>query len=186
MIRKSTWFLIGVFIILLVGAVFWNRYEKTQQNLAEQTAKLDFFLEAPVERITGLTISSADGEQLVLQKSEDGSWMLIQPEGGHPDVERIDSVLLEIESFRVVSKLNSQIDKGLVGLAPANYSLVVELENDGQIQAYFGNETPTPGGYYAYVKGEPVVVVNSYSVDSLLDLLDEPPIINTPTPTSES
>lgn len=186
MIRRSTWVLFGISILLIASAVLWNRSRRAQENVPEPTSALEFLFEAPEERITGFTISSAENVEVELRKDIDGTWLLIKPESDTVDADRIESALLELGAFRVISRINSQLGKDLIGLDPPQYSMLVELDEGDPIQVFIGNATPTPGGYYAYVEGQPVVVVNSFSVENVIDLIDNPPILTTPTPTSSS
>jgi hypothetical protein len=46
-----------------------------------------------------------------------------------------------------------------------------------------GKLTPIQNGYYTKVDDGPVTVVNNYSLDAFLKMLDHPPVLETPTPT---
>jgi len=48
--------------------------------------------------------------------------------------------------------------------------------------AFIGELTQIGGGYYVHVEGEPLFVVNSFGMDSLIEFLTDPAIYETPTP----
>lgn len=48
--------------------------------------------------------------------------------------------------------------------------------------AFIGELAPTGGGYYAIVEGEPLTVVDSFGIESLIEFLAAPPMFETPTP----
>jgi hypothetical protein len=58
---------------------------------------------------------------------------------------------------------------------------------DGQeYVAFIGDVTPIESGYYARRDGGPVVVVSKAAVDSLIGLVEMPPVVTeTPVPTGE-
>jgi hypothetical protein len=69
-----------------------------------------------------------------------------------------------------------------IGLNPAAYQIMITLDDEQQQTAFIGNLTPTGTGYYGFLEGQPEVVVEKVSIDNLLSLLTDPPILNTPTP----
>jgi hypothetical protein len=182
MIRKSTWMLLGVFALLLVSVFLWNRVRNSQDINAESESQMEFFFDLREGQIVGLEFSSVDSSRVVMQKNVAGDWMFVEPEYGNPDLAQIESLLFELASFRVISTVSSQLEKNVIGLAPPQYTLNVELNTGELIQAFFGDETPTQGGYYAYREGQSILVVNGLTVENLINLISSPPVKQTLSP----
>ncbi|MEJ2353029.1 MAG: DUF4340 domain-containing protein [Anaerolineales bacterium] len=214
MIRRSTWVTLGIFAIVLVAAIIIRQTGQKAAADATPTPGSAYLFSAQDSAIIGLRITDTDensvavqraedgswsliqpeGEQadqdridsLVVQRAEDGSWSLIQPEGEQADQDRIDSLVSQAESLRVVSTLDTQPELTAIGLEPPQYRLSITLADGQQQVAEIGSTTPTNSGYYARLGGGDLQVVSKSGLDSLVGMLTDPPIAPTPTPQTRS
>jgi hypothetical protein len=127
-----------------------------------------------------MELNGEDGAKVVINKDIAGSWVLVEPASDAADISRIEASVSQYGTLRTLSKLESRIDLADIGLDQATYRIVVILSNGEQRMAFIGNVTPTGSGYYAYADGEPVQVVNKFNVDSVLEILNDPPISSSP------
>jgi Domain of unknown function (DUF4340) len=185
MIRRSTLILLGIFLILVLVAFFIQRSQDREGNEATPTPGVTLLIDTGGKTITGMRITASDGDLLELIKDAGGGWELVNLPDEAADETRIESAISNIEGLRVLSELESPPDLDVIALDPAAYSLTITLDDGSEIEAFIGAETPTQSGYYARQNGDKVVVVNGFNIDSLLELLSEPPILKTPTPSSE-
>lgn len=187
MIRRNTWILLGIFVILLVGAWLFQRDNQDEEAQTTPTEGVSLLFEIGERTITAIRIADNQDNAVAVMLNSDGSWELVVPEGEPGDEARIASAVSQAEQLRVLSPVESELDLGTIGLDPAQYTIEVTYSDGSEETAYFGDETPTGSGYYAYMQdNEQLQVVNKFSVDSLLDLLNDPPIAAPTTPAPES
>jgi hypothetical protein len=186
MIRRSTWVTLGIFAIVLVAAIIIRQTEQKVAADATPTPGSTYLFSAQDSSIIGLRISDNDEDSVAVQRAEDGSWSLIQPEGEQADQDRIDSLVSQAESLRVVSTLDTQPELTAIGLDPPQYRLSITLADGQQQVAEIGNTTPTSSGYYTRLEGGELQVVSKSGLDSLVGMLTDLPIAPTPTPETSS
>jgi hypothetical protein len=182
MIRRSTWVTLGIFAIVLVAAVIFRRTGQKAAADVTPTPASTYLFNAQDSSIIGLRITDSDQNSVAVQRAEDGSWSLIQPEGEQADQDRIDSLISQAESLRVVSTLDTQPDLTAIGLDPPQYRLSITLADGQQQVAEIGSSTPTSSGYYARLESGNLQVVSKSGLDSIVGMLSDPPIAPTPTP----
>jgi hypothetical protein len=185
MIRRNTWILVGILVVLVAVAWIVQRSSNNTQAGATPTSVVSNFFNTEDHSIVGMRISNAAGEAVEMKKGPDGSWSLIQPQDEEADTSRIESGVTQAEGLQVISSLNSDLSLDVIGLDPAAYEISVTYDDASSQLALIGSKTPTGSGYYAKMGDEPIQVVSPYSVEGILDLLNNPPIKPTPTPSIE-
>lgn len=186
MIRKPTLVLLVIFVVMAFGVVLWQKSRSEEEASTTPAPGIQFLFETGGRRISGIVIYDSLGGRVELQRLENDTWTLIDPADGVADETRIQSAVSEIEALRLLSDLESLPEKDIVGLDTPAYYIKVIFEDGQQKLAAIGNATPTGSGYYVSLDGGPVWVVNKMGVDNLVELLDDPPVIRTPTPTPTS
>jgi hypothetical protein len=187
MIRRSTWVLVGLFVVLLTVAYYLQRTNRLSEAQATPTAGIAYLFDGLVGDIQRLRLTSTAGDALEVEGGLEGSWTLVEPSGEQADAARIDSAVSQVQNLRVVSDLENPPALDQVGLDPPAYRLAVTSADGQEHVAFFGNVTPIESGYYARRDSGPLVVVSKAAVDSLLDLLETLPVVTkTPLPTGES
>lgn len=182
--RRTTGIVVTVFIALLV-VLFWQRARERESAQATPTPGQEFLFDLDAN-ITGLRVERVGEEFVELTLDQEGLWKLTWPEGEETDVVAVESAIAQLPTLSVLSALEEQRPElKAVGLAKPVYKILILLGDGNQIVAYIGDETPTGAGYYVLISGRPLYVVNKSSLDSVLKLVDTPPIKPTPTPTPE-
>ena len=187
MIRRTTWILLGIFLILLVVLFFLQRSGLTGETEATPTDPVTFLFDPQGKSITGLRVADRIGKVVEVQKVAGSIWTLLEPVGEQADTGRIESAIAQVESLRILTTLKTALKLDTIGLNPAAYQITITLDDEQQQTAFVGNLTPTQSGYYVLLVGQPEVVVDKTAIDGLLNLLTDPPILRTPTssPASE-
>jgi hypothetical protein len=184
MIRRSTFILLLVFIVLLAGVAFWQRTKGSEEIEGTPTAVQEYLLEINGQ-ITALKITSAEGKVVELSRNDNGEWELIQPENEETDSTTAESTISRLSALRVLTKLETEtqdsIDLSAVGLDKPSYELSITLDDGSIILTKIGNITPTDSGYYVSGSGRGILIVDKYGMQSIIDMLDNPPIMPTPT-----
>jgi hypothetical protein len=184
MIRRSTWIILLVFLAILGGGLYFQKYQSDKQ--AQVTPTSEFKLLFPgVDKgqITAFEIVDSQERKLIVAKDQSGSWAVAGYTAADTDPTGIDAMLTQITSLSILSDLEAAPALDVIGLTTPAYRFKVVLQDGQQQTVYVGKLTPTKSGYYArIVEGNPVVV-SKYGVDNLINLLDKPPIA-TPIPTA--
>jgi hypothetical protein len=177
MIKRSTWILLVIFLAVLGGAWYFQKYQTDKQANVTPTATYKLlFGNLDETQITGIQVSSAEGKKTILSVDEAGTWMV----SGHPatetDLSAVEDILGKITSMTILSELDPAPDGGVMGLTTPAYSILISLQDGSQKTVYLGSLTPTQSGYFGYDENGKAVVVGQYAVNSLIDLLDNPPV----------
>jgi len=183
MIRRSTWLLLGVFLLLLGSAVLLGRLQNQREGGISPTPTNPPLFDSGGALITGLRISAINGGLIELQLDPNGNWTLVNLPAEVVDASRIASVINTIEGINLLTKIEEPPALELIGLKPANYRITVRFDNGREESLTIGAKTPTQTGYYLMQEDGTVAIVSSFNVDSLIDLLTTPPVVKTPTPT---
>jgi hypothetical protein len=182
-IRRSTWIILLVFLAILGGGLYFQKYQSDKQAQVTPTSEFKLlFAEVDKSQITAFEINDSQERKLVIAKDQSGSWTVAGYTAEDADPTGIDTMLTQITSLSVMSDLEAAPALDVMGLTKPAYVFKVTSEDGQQKTVYIGKLTPTKRGYYVrFEEGNPVVVGKN-AVDNLINLLDNPPIA-TPVPT---
>jgi hypothetical protein len=175
MIRRPTWILLAVFVILLGATWFWQRSQKGKVEEQPTPTPAPRLLDLDTGTIRDFKIADAQGQQLYLRKNGSGTWIIIEPEGQNIDLERVNPVIDQLGFAEMLSTLTTPPAQEQTGLDEPAYVLTITDQSDKNYVIEIGSETPTQSGYYVR-KDSVVYVASKNDIDSLVDLLKNPPI----------
>jgi hypothetical protein len=192
MIRRSTWIVLVIFLLLLGAMIISQRMEANpEEDQVDFTTlptqkPVEYLLDLPEsEIIVGILIRDADGNEVDIQrKNESASWEMISPTG-EADSILIDQNISQVGSIQINSTLDPNLDLGSVGLDAPAFTIRLTLESGRRITIYIGDVTISGSGFYARKPGGAPLVVGKYAVDQIVNLLTMPPIIPTSIPSAE-
>jgi len=176
--KRTTWILLIVFVAL-VGLFFYlERQGSASQSDLEsgtETAGAASFIFTDQNGIPfGIEISDTDGNIVEIARNEEGTWMLKQPTETEADS--------QVTALRILSTLELAPEDA--GLVPPSYVMTVNFSSGESFGLEIGDLSPTQSGYYARVTdSETIQVISKPGIDSLLNLLSDPPY---PPPTPDS
>jgi hypothetical protein len=187
MIRRSTWIVLAVFVVVLAAAVLIERSQPAADEAeATPVATEANLLPVTFSEISGLRLEeTATGQVVELALDEEGTWQLSQPQPGPADSTEVESSLSALTTLRVQTSLEPAASLAIFGLAEPAYRLSLETAEGETLTLLVGDQTPTASGYYVQVNDGPPQVVSKFSLDSFLRMLVEPPFQPTPTPEVE-
>lgn len=187
MIRRQTWIILGLFLLLLASTLFW------QQTKLKKASEETPVIATQEKEETLFDPSSAPISYLMLQRVEDGTtiefqkqsgqWTMLKPKA-EAEITTIESAVSSLFSATIIAKPSEATDLAVLGLQPPVYRMLVSLESGKKITINIGKSAGTGTGYYVLTDTRVVYLVNKYSLDALIRLLDVPPIMPSPTPTS--
>ena len=186
MIRRNTWIALGVLVVLLAVAYYLPQTKGAEdaEEALPTSPPSQALLEARFDRMVGLEIEDNPGQRVRFTLVE-GAWTLAEPEveEDQMDLGQINSAVNQVASLQVVTTLESDLVPALIGLEEPAYTITLTFDDDQEIVIIVGAETTTGSGYYVQVVGDPAKVVSKFSLETLLGLVGDPPIL--PTPTAE-
>ncbi|MEW5869514.1 MAG: DUF4340 domain-containing protein [Chloroflexota bacterium] len=184
MMRRTTWIVLGVFVVLLAAMLFWQRTK--QANAPEPTpvaaTEGEFLLNLGNAAVARLTVQNAEGATVVLERSEEGTWRIMQPEVAAADGAAVDAGITQLLALRILSTPSSVPSLDVVGLDAPAYRILIDLDDGKQVAVNIGKATPTGSGYYVLAPDRIVHIVGKYGVDAITKLADVPPLAPTATP----
>lgn len=184
MIRKPTWLLLGILLALIGLSVYLNRRAVASEAnaTAAPTAAVEYLFPAEEGLPTLIRIMSKDGKTVELLRSEAGNWVFNLPVQAEADQGQAEAAASQVTTMRLLSTLDD-LDPQAAGLQEPEYYLIVEFTSGRRQAAAIGALAPTESGYYVRKGDDPIVLVSRVGIDSLLNLLTDPPYAATSTPT---
>ena len=156
-------------LALLAGGVWWsNRARKAEEGKPrpDEPPKILSLAEDQIRRIE---ILKKDAEPTVLEKDQGGNWEMTAPRPLRVDrdaVSSLTSTLSSLNSDRLIEEKAG--DPGPYGLHQPAVQVLVTLKDGKTHKLLIGDETPTGGGYYVRLEGDPrVFTIASWNKTSL-------------------
>ncbi len=186
MVRKNTLILVGVFAALVLVLVLLQRSpEETPEELA------DFPTSPPVvslfdfgsQTVAGLAVRNLDGNEVVMVLNE-GNWSLTSASATQEetDGQRINNAVTQIATMRVLNDGAIQAAPRDLGLEFPSHEITITLSDGGVHVISVGRASVTNRGYYVIVDGGEPQLVTKSTLDQLIGLLGDPPLLPTPIP----
>ena len=158
-----------VVLAALAGTLYWSnrhRPKETTQASADTPPKILTLKEGD---ITKVDLKKKPGDSIVLAKDSGGKWQITSPQtlgADQSSVSSMVSTLSSLSSDRLVEDKASDLNQ--YGLAePALQVAITEKDNKSQ-KLLVGDETPTSGGAFARLDGDPrVFTIASYTKSSI-------------------
>jgi hypothetical protein len=186
MVRRSTWILLAVFAVLVGFALFFQNYQaKKSTNLATATPTES---KARLYNIDGtqvneLNIANSSGNKLDLYRdSADSQWSIKDVPADKVDKFQIESISAQLFSIQVQQSLTQTPPLDSVGLITPAYTITMTETNGSRLVTFIGAQTPIGNGYYVRIGTGPVVTVDKVTMNNVLDMLTNPPLLPTSTP----
>jgi Domain of unknown function (DUF4340) len=159
----------SVFFVL-AGLLYWSDHHKSAEGANKVSADTPpVILKLDQASITGLEIKKKDAEPIVLAKPGSGDWRITAPTALGADQSAVSSVLTTL------SLLNSQRlvedkaeDLKPFGLSQPALQVALTDKNNKTRTLLIGDDTPTGGGAYAKLAGDPrIFTVDTYAKTSV-------------------
>lgn len=184
MIKQSTWVLLVILAILLAVVLLLPQLKGNEE---EQTPTETPTLESPfkftVADVVEFEVVSLDGKTVLVNRDEGGIWKLVEPDEKTEETNNIEGVVAGVININLVTEIDPAPPADVSGLEPPMY-VVTMVNIDGDEESFvIGTLTPTSSGYYIQTTDGKVYVANKSKIDQVIELVLNPPIYLTPTPT---
>ena len=184
MIRKQTWILLAIFVVMAGAAFYLQRHPiKNNANVTPSpTSQASLIKDWLPGDITRITFKDNQGLSVQLAQTEQGDWVL-QPDGHAVDAGKVEEIRTEITSTRVITNLDPGYDLAAVGLKSPTGILTITNAKGKLVEIHIGQMTPTNNGYYVQIDQDAPSVVSSDAIESILNLISREQLLDlTPTP----
>jgi hypothetical protein len=186
MVRRSTWILLAVFVLLVGFAWLFQRYQtKKVENLSTATPTV---AAVSVFNINGtqvdlVDISDSSGGKVEFKlKPETNQWSLADEPSDQVDSFLIGSNLAQLFAITAQETITQTIPLDAIGLAFPTFTIKLTTTDGEIIQMYIGSVTPVGEGFYVRVDSGPIIIVDKAVMDGVIDMFLSPPLIATFTP----
>jgi len=186
MVRKQTWILLAVFVVLL-GATLLLRQNPSFSAANQTPTATSFprvFTGIEASKVDRLEIKSDKGKDVVIQKNSDGTWSFVNNEAGAVDQGKAIQLISSLFSMNTIGLMDASTSLPDIGLSPASQTILISGDG-GNISSAFsiGNATPTDSGFYVQLDKQAPGIVEKSALNEILDLFNEPGLkLETPTP----
>jgi len=183
MIRRPT----IVYLVLLVGLIGAYYFLKNREKPAdisltlEPTLEVSYLFTAEQGTPTGIRIESKSGQIVEVARGAENAWVLTLPIEAQADQAASEAAATQITTMRILDTV-PEVDPALVGLETPEYVLTIKFSSGVERIVEVGVITPTESGYYVHDAEGKVVIISKSAIDALLGLLNNPPYLETPTP----
>lgn len=181
MIRKQTWILVVIFVILL-AVVFYLQKNPLPTTGANVTPSAT----SPVSLLPGfgaqeiMFVSIKNGDTSLQLSNNGGNWVLL-PENKPVDVGKAEEIRAQLADLHISANLPASFSVETVGLSTPAQTIALKNSQGKQIEMKIGKMTPTGDGYYVQVDNNNPVVVNKGTIDTLIEQISLSNLAPTPT-----
>jgi hypothetical protein len=179
-----------VVVALLLGAYvfFVQRPRDLAAEVTPTTRPTEYLWTLTAEQVSGVRLEDrANGRAVELAKDAAGTWSMVEPGPQPADQAAATTATSGLTSLTVNTTLTTTTDLAPFGVLSPTYRLTVNLTDGRVLAAAIGDKAPTGSTYYVLRDGEgTIVTVNAFGLDSIIGMLENPPIVPTATPTATS
>jgi hypothetical protein len=155
-------------LAILGGLVYWS-LKKQKADAAKPSADTTpKILSVSEDQIKQIEIKKKDGENTLLAKA-DGKWQIVQPKPLRADQDSVTSLVSTVSSLnadRLIEEKSADLSQ--YGLNAPSREVTVTQKDGKTRKVLVGDDTPTGGGAFAKLDGDPrVFTIASYTKTSL-------------------
>jgi hypothetical protein len=182
--RNLTIGLVAVFAVLVLFVVLVQRPRDQAASATPTTRATEYLWALTADQVRGLRLEDrANGRAVELAQDAAGVWTVVEPGPQAAEQNAAAAAVSGLTSLTLNATLTATTDLAPFGVLSPAYRLSVSLADGRTLAAAIGDKAPTGSTYYVLREGEAVVVtVNAFGLDSIIGLLDNPPLPPTATP----
>ncbi len=184
MVRRSTWIVFMVFLVLGIAAIFLVKSPSSPLGNANVTPSAT---PAPrmVESVEAADVNKVElvqvgGVPVRLARQADGTW-LNEVSMAPVEAGKVEEVLSELLTTRVLTTMPADYSLDSLALKAPAQTITLSYGSGQILHVYGGGLTPTGNGYYVRVDNNAPVVVSKYAFEAVLQAFNNA-VAPTPTP----
>ena len=179
MIRQSTWIVLIVFVLVVGAAILVEKtpYFQPKPTPTSTTAP-SLYSGTPV----AFTLTESNGFTTSAKLQDNKTWVALQPLNGPVDQGQMAELISQIQGIAVVATLPTPPPASASGLQTPTDTITITDSTNQQHVLKIGSKTPTSSGYYVQLDQNNPVIVDTSTIDRIIQILSG--VGATPTPTS--
>jgi hypothetical protein len=186
MVRRSTWIVLGLFVLVIGFALIFERFQANKIELtatATPVAAAEKLYDVTNSQVNEILIAAGGGDKIDLYRDpETSNWAITDVPVDQADSAQIDSISQQLLSLQIQETFTLTLALASIGLATPTYTITMTTTDGNQIITEIGSPNAIGDGYYVRVDSGPVVLVDKVVMDDVISLLTKPPMLPTPTP----
>ncbi|MCC6591419.1 MAG: DUF4340 domain-containing protein [Bryobacterales bacterium] len=157
----------AVLLALLGGLLYWSNQKEKEPAKPDPNAPPKI-VEIPSDQIQQVEIVKA-GAATTVKRGNDGKWEIIAPKPSRADQDSVSTLVGAFNSLgsdRLIEEKAADLTQ--YGLQQPQVAVTVTKKDGKTVKLLLGDETPTSGGIFAKLEGDPrVFTVASWNKSSL-------------------
>ena len=168
---KPSGLLVAVAVLaVLGGALYWSNRRQKADAAKPATDTTPKILSIPDDQITQVTLKKTGGDTTVLDKSAGGKWQITEPKPMRADQDAVKSLVTAVGSLNGDTTVTDKAtDLSAYGLSTPILDVTVTKKDGKSQDILLGDDTPTGGGTYAKLAGNPHIYTIASYVKSNID-----------------
>lgn len=182
MIRRSTWIVFGVFLLVAVLVFFLTKTPNAPfagSQTPAPTASPHMIEGWTSEEVSKAVLKRAIGGTTELIKQGNGQWE--NKGAGIVSAGAVEQLLSELFATRVLAELPADYSLESLYLVNPGQIIILESTTGKKLEIRVGGLTPTGNGYYVRVQDNSPIVVSRYAIEAIFQGFDSA-LPDTPTP----
>jgi len=174
MIRRSTWVVFVIFLVIAAAAIFLLR--SPASPLPANAAETPSATPAPLviqgwdaAQVTDIQFVSSKGEAQHLARTQDTLWTDMVKQSP-ASVGQVEELLSELLTMRVLTTMPTDYSLDALALTNPTQKITIGRQDGATLDLLVGNVTPTGNGYYVRVNNNAPEVVSKYALDAVTQL----------------
>ena len=168
---KPSGLLVAVGVLaVLGGALYWSNRRQKADAAKPATDTTPKILSIPDDQITQVTLKKTGGDTTVLDKSAGGKWQITEPKPMRADQDAVKSLVTAVGTLNGDTTVTDKAtDLSAYGLSTPILDVTVTKKDGKSQDILLGDDTPTGGGTYAKLAGNPHIYTIASYVKSNID-----------------
>ena len=171
MVKKSTWIILIIFLVLVVGMLLIDKYPvgpfKGKPTATPQPVVIESI---DFSKVTSIEVISEAGN-VQLDKTS-GTWELVNERSTSVSQEKVEELLYVLEKLDSKAGLDPDTPMDVLGLTMPNQTIILKTATGTEYSLSIGAATATGSGFYAQVNGGTPQIISSYAGTSLARFVD--------------
>jgi hypothetical protein len=182
--RNLTLGLVVVAALLGLYVAFVQLPRNRAADVTPTVRVTEYLWSLTADQVSGLRLEDrANGRAVELTKDAAGVWSLVEPGPQPAEQGAATSAATSVTNLTINTTLTQTTDLAPFGVLSPTYRLTVTRTDGWILAAAIGDKAPTGTSYYVLRDGEAVLLtVNAFGLDSIIGLLENPPLPPTLTP----
>ena len=169
--RKPTLIALAIFLVLGAFALFLEKGDTSGLIKITPTPTTYLAFAASNEEIDKLAVYSS-GNELIVVKIPSSGWRVVKPLDVEADPGIVEEIIAAIQDLKVLRVLPANLMDADIGTGDnANVRIEFTYSSGLSEKIMVGNRAATGSGYYARLSNGEVVLLPSFSVETITDLL---------------